>query len=251
MTAEIAILNRRGVALAADSAVTIAYPGGRKIYFTANKLFMLSQYHPIGVMFYGAAEFMEVPWETIVKAYRTAIQAKPFDTLEEYAQDFLAFLESGDNGWSSEEQQRQFFARLIYWINFVVREKLGTSGRVESGADFEDSITATVAGIHEEWAKADRLASLPDGYDQNILQHYGSFIESFIDNSFKNLPLSNKARKLLLEICVYAATKSIFPQNNPGVVIAGFGEKEIFPSLVCYNLDAIILDRLTDADIGN
>ena len=50
MTVEIAVMNKMGVALAADSAVTIN--SGRKIFHSANKLFMLSKYHPVGVMIY-------------------------------------------------------------------------------------------------------------------------------------------------------------------------------------------------------
>jgi hypothetical protein len=44
VTAEIAILNKLGVALAADSAVTVETEGGQKIYNTVNKLFTLSKY---------------------------------------------------------------------------------------------------------------------------------------------------------------------------------------------------------------
>ena len=40
MTAEIAILNRQAIALATDSAVTVNYPDGQKIYNCVNKLFM-------------------------------------------------------------------------------------------------------------------------------------------------------------------------------------------------------------------
>jgi len=66
MTAEVAILNRNAVALAADSAVTLRLPSGTKIYQT-NKLFALSKYEPVAVMVYGSADFMGIPWETIVK----------------------------------------------------------------------------------------------------------------------------------------------------------------------------------------
>ncbi len=66
MTAEIAILNKAGVALAADSKVTI---GGVKTFDTANKIFCLSKFHPVGIMIFGNAEFMGFPWETIVKMY--------------------------------------------------------------------------------------------------------------------------------------------------------------------------------------
>lgn len=61
MTAEIAIMNKDAIALAADSAVTIEQQKGKKIYNTVNKLFMLSKYQPIGIMIYGNATFMGVP----------------------------------------------------------------------------------------------------------------------------------------------------------------------------------------------
>jgi hypothetical protein len=67
MTAEIAILNKSAVALAADSKVTIGTGGGRKTFDTVNKLFTLSKVHPVGIMVFGNAEFMQFPWETIVK----------------------------------------------------------------------------------------------------------------------------------------------------------------------------------------
>ncbi|OMD50792.1 hypothetical protein BSK56_06415 [Paenibacillus borealis] len=41
MTAEIGVLNKQAIALAADSAVTIRGAHGQKIYNHANKLFML------------------------------------------------------------------------------------------------------------------------------------------------------------------------------------------------------------------
>ncbi len=80
MTAEIAILNKSAVALAADSAVTITTSQGQKIYNT-NKLFMLSKYHPVGIMIYSNAELMRVPWETIIKVYRTHLGDTPYSTL--------------------------------------------------------------------------------------------------------------------------------------------------------------------------
>jgi hypothetical protein len=90
MTAEIAILNRTGVALAADSAVTI---GDSKVYNTVNKLFTLSKYHPVGVMIYGNAEHMTIPWETIIKAYREQCGKKSFPTVKQYGLDFVRFLQ--------------------------------------------------------------------------------------------------------------------------------------------------------------
>lgn len=59
MTAEIAILNKSAVALAADSAVTISTPTGPKIYDSVNKLFVLIKGRPVGVMLYDSADLLD------------------------------------------------------------------------------------------------------------------------------------------------------------------------------------------------
>jgi hypothetical protein len=63
MTAEIAILNKNGVALAADSKVTIGTTGQEKTFDTVNKLFTLSKVHPVGLMI----SAMPSSWATLGK----------------------------------------------------------------------------------------------------------------------------------------------------------------------------------------
>jgi len=90
MTCEVAVMNKRGVALAADSAVTLGE--GNKVYHTAEKLFQLSSSAPVGIMTYGLADIMGVPWETVIKIYSRELGARVFDRLEQYADDFLRFI---------------------------------------------------------------------------------------------------------------------------------------------------------------
>ena len=70
MTAEVVVMNRAGVALAADSAVTLEMGSGSKVRNSAVKLFMLSKYRSVGVMVYNNALLLGVPWETIIKLFR-------------------------------------------------------------------------------------------------------------------------------------------------------------------------------------
>lgn len=86
MTAEVAILNKTAVALAADSAMTLSESG--KTY-PADKLFSLGPHHEIGVMIYNNAEFMGVPWETLVKMYRDELGTSPLGTTEAYAEGLI------------------------------------------------------------------------------------------------------------------------------------------------------------------
>lgn len=93
MTAEIAILNKAAVVLAADSAMTL---GGIEKVYPGDKLFPLSRSEPIGVMIYGNAEFMGVPWETLVKMYRRERGAEPQPTVRDHMEDFLGFITHAD-----------------------------------------------------------------------------------------------------------------------------------------------------------
>jgi hypothetical protein len=52
MTAEIAIVNRSALALAADSAVTVRVGPNVKVYDSAEKLFEFSHRQPIALMIY-------------------------------------------------------------------------------------------------------------------------------------------------------------------------------------------------------
>jgi hypothetical protein len=89
MTAEIAIMNRQAIVLAADSAVTV---GRRKVWKTANKLFSLSPHNDIAIMAYGAGDFVGFPWETIVKSFRLLVGKKRYKTVQECADEFIEYL---------------------------------------------------------------------------------------------------------------------------------------------------------------
>ena len=141
MTAEIALLNRSAVALAADSAVTIGGVGERspKIFNTVNKLFTLSKYHPVGIMVYGGAQILGVPWETIIKTYRKQLERQSFARLEDYAIDFLQFLEANRLLFPASEQKDYFqtlvaaFYRSINRdIQNAVKKVLEKSGKIKN-----------------------------------------------------------------------------------------------------------------------
>lgn len=71
MTSEIVIMTSNAIAMAADSAVTVY---GSKTYNGVNKLFMLSNSPSVGIMFYNNTNFLEFPYETIIKEFRNSIK---------------------------------------------------------------------------------------------------------------------------------------------------------------------------------
>ena len=130
MTAEIAVLNKFGVAIASDSAITVtSYHENRvktKVHNSANKLFTLSKYAPVGIMFYNTVTLGGVPWETIVKAYRDNLNKNRFDTLHEYANDFFSFLKDNKFLFPDDTIRNivfQNFARTLISITSNTKSK--------------------------------------------------------------------------------------------------------------------------------
>lgn len=91
MSAGICIMNKNAIAMAADSAVTIGQHIA--IHNSANKLFALSRYEPVGVIIYANASFMQIPIEIIIKQYKSYLSKKKFNSLEDYVLDFINYLE--------------------------------------------------------------------------------------------------------------------------------------------------------------
>ena len=106
MTCEVAVMNARGIALAADSAVTLG--DGPKVYFTAEKLFELTPLVPVGIMTYGRADLASVPWETIVAGYQKHLGNHRYDTLAEYLSEFVTFVEGATKLFPDDDLRDDF-----------------------------------------------------------------------------------------------------------------------------------------------
>jgi hypothetical protein len=255
MTAEVAILNKLAVALAADSAVTIHYQDKEKIrdkiYNSANKLFRLSDHHPVGIMIYGSAEFMETPWETVFKAYRSELRQQTFPTLREYAENFLGFLQKGNAYLFSPEQQARYYARSIgsYFykmrkeIDDIIEKRLAKEPQITE-ADTAQIVEQVIGNNHQEWEQCETLPSVDKDYILEVTQQAEIAILEIQKAVLGELPLTQQATEYLKEICVFLAIKRRFPDWTSGVVFAGFGEYDIFPSVLTFEVEGTICKRL-------
>src|SRR6266853_407482 len=206
MTAEIAILNKNGVALAADSAVTIQKPGTQKIYNTANKLFMLSKYHPVGIMVYGVAELMGIPWETVIKIYREELGTSNFKRLIEFAEHFIIFVEN-NRALFAEHRQTSSLEAMCHWvlsqiqksINERVKLEIDARGQVED-ADVVRIIAEIVTEQFGVWDNYRRLACFREGFEAELIDKYKLNLDGLIESIFGKLPIDS-VRDKLIQIC--------------------------------------------------
>ena len=252
MTAEIAVLNKLAVALAADSAVTVmSQTRQAKIYNTVNKLFALSKYHPVGIMIYGGAELMGVPWESVVKMYRPALGTQRFDTLEGYADHFLKFL-ADDKTIVTPKQEEEFFRSTI--DNFYNAVVASVTNQVESTmkkggqvtlAQVGQAVEEVVSKAWERWRKSKVLPHIREkAFYRNVIATHGKIITVSIANAFQKLPLSPKTVETLIHLTVGLFCRDTFSKEGTGIVIAGFGNKEPYPSLLEFSVDLRACGRL-------
>lgn len=248
MTAEIAILNRQAVALAADSAVTINYPGGPKVYNSVNKLFTLSKYQPIGVMIFGAAELTGVPWETIIKTYRESLGKGHFDHLEGYAADFIRYINQHRTLFSAEQQRRQFLSSIILQYRAILRDfeaafhsQVAAQGPL-STTQVSRLLTRTITEHRRRWVQRSALPGAPPNLPNRLRRRWPKEIDGAIQFVFGASPLSGVAQPRLRDIAGRVFTADLFPDNVSGIVIAGFGAQDFFPRVVSFDVEGVLLN---------
>ena len=113
MTCEVVVMNRMGVALAADSAVTADVGENSKIHESGVKLFTLSKHRPVGVMVYNNSLLLGVPWETIIKMFRHELGHQRYDTVSEYAEALIDYVEQNTPRFFPEEIQDLYFVQAL------------------------------------------------------------------------------------------------------------------------------------------
>ena len=245
MTTEVVVLNREADAIAADSAVTVSNPDPKdntpKIYNTANKVFQLSPSEPIAIMVYGSAVFGPIPWETVVKEYRSRLGTATFETVEEYASDFIKSLSivmphyplraQGLVAWRQTVLEMMLLKNLEGDIKKLTaserRSRLFNSmnDRIKylESCPCLDQISASVAGR--------QISSAIDDF------------KSLLGDVFEGLDIDRgiimKARALSR-----LSLRSVYQHAwSSGIVVIGFGSSQLFPAFSHYVVDGAVAGK--------
>lgn len=229
MTAVVGVLNKRAVAIAADSAVTVG--DTHKVMNTGNKIFSLSKYAPVGVAIYGAESLMSTPWEVIIKCYRRELGQKKFSYLREYVEDFLRFLKKHEF-FSSLEIQRQFLALQIKSFLHICETE------AKNRKVFSTNPPQAVLEELNECMKLNQASPIvfPDfqGYSYSDFLKYASAEIRLVVNQSTILDVAKHFDAFAESYYHYMRIANIKRGNDTGLVFVGYGEEEIYPCL--YNI---------------
>ena len=263
MTSEVVLMNRQAVAMAADSAVTITGGNYLKTYQSADKLFPLVEGQPVAVMIYNNAEIMSTPWETVISLYREQTRGRALDTVDAYAKDFMSFLSGNMDLFPANDQDTEYF-RLVAVVFSMIFEEFDyqlEEFKRANGARARDHVSSilefVVDHVHYDYQynfddtiRGD-LACFPKGMAEQVRRRYAAEAEELIDSllaamrqEHHGLTVSEQTTQKLRDIAVFAVTKDAFFEHYTGVVFAGFGRNDKFPSMRSYLTSSVVLGIL-------
>lgn len=253
MTAEVAILNKSAVALAADSAVTIQHGRGFKIYNT-NKLFNLCESNPVGVMVYENADLMSVPWETIIKQYRKHLGSTTFNTLEEYGANFISYLNNNPLLFPEAVQDETALLTVSRYLTDLGKridkniELITVKGAKVSEAQIKKVARDMIGNWHDTLKAQDPLPNIIPPLEREVFKKYHDQFDKLIAEIFQSLPLTEQIKKNLRKISSWLLTKNLsslnLRQDYSGVVLAGFGETDLYPAVITYRVESVVMNQL-------
>lgn len=247
MTSEVVVMNRLGIALASDSAATV-YNNGRAKVYHADKLFMLSSQHPVGVMIYNNSQLLGVPWETILKMYRKKLGLGKFDTLEEYAADLIKYIDGNDHLFPLAVQD-QFYLNLIRTLFNSINEKVKDAiyqDYKDEDIDLEGDVAhEIIQEMLTEWRAKKDIECFDIAIGAKMAGKFSSDINQITMSYHEAWKIKTEDIGALRELMILVISKEeILTETLSGLVIAGFGENEYFPVMQAFELGEIYEGKL-------
>ena len=247
MTAEVAIANASAIALAADSAVTI---GDQKIYNSALKLFSLSKVAPVGAMIYGNAGLLSVPWETLIKTYRKSVGGKTYDTLEQYAEDFLEYLNDSPEIFPEESQKHWLLGNVNGYFSLIrdeFLEELHPILQQKGQVSIEETAETLRAVVNEHHSRLKEHAyaeGMTPAFEKKVRSKYLKEFKERREAIFEKSKITGATAAKLYDIATFIQTRQVFSMGVSGLVIAGYGESEIYPSVFTFDIEGVVENKL-------
>ena len=229
MTAIVGFLNKHCVAVAADSAVT--FGNTHKVVNSANKIFSLSKYAPVGIATYNNASFMGTPWEIIIKQYRKELGNKTLPHLCDYSNNFIDYLHE-KNFFVSEDVQKNHLLNMIYHVYGLILndESLSSLREEEKPSKFAELLANAITLLQKFNQRSEEFRD----YTIDDFNRYTKDIISNILN--REMYLTEASTRDLFIQTVYEYSKACMADiYTTGLVFFGYGEDEIYPCL--YNIE--------------
>jgi hypothetical protein len=235
MSAGVCIMNKNAVALAADSAVSL---GNRiAIHNSADKLFPLSKIASVGLIVYSCAALMGVPVEIIIHEYSEHLGDKTFPNFKQYIDDFKSFIMDNYQYLRIDKQEEIYVFNFFRTCENFVRIKYDQIIKLDQKLK---EMEAYNAALKETMNDVNRRNTVNIDFGEYARKKYNDFLISAIKNDRFYSYLSDKQREIVCDMTFKLLSSNYESREMVGIAMAGYGEKDIYPSLCRFHIDGIL-----------
>jgi len=221
MTAEILIMNKSAIAMAADSVVTV---GNQKTYNGVNKLFMLSNNPPMGIMIYDSPDFMNIPLESLIKEFRIKYGGE-LSSVQGFMVSFLDFIKKF--ALENRGNFQEYFEKSLDDLYDQIKLNFSLFNELKKDPS---SVLSTIE-LFNDYKKS--------FFNNEVFKKYDSYFKGLVDKDFSEE--EEDFKEIVLEIYKKLYINNYF--HHTGIVIAGFNKGELFPSFSAYDVYSIFEDE--------
>lgn len=244
MTAIVGILNSRGLAFAADSAATLEISSTHKITNHANKIFELSKYVPVGVALYGNLDFMQLPWEQIVKMYRKHLSDTEFDTVSDFADDFFIYVR---NLLSPFQDSNYIKRRIQHFVNSFYDEIANTASDLLkqknqklSNENMISFMRETMCNLGEDYKKYKVCRDFEGISLEDFTSMFGVYIDEKLQECLSVINCANDFKQIFTETLYFILRSDRHVYSSfTGLVFFGYGTQDLQPSYFAYEISEL------------
>ena len=232
MSVGVCIINKNGIALAADSAGTV---GENKMFYNSmNKVYNLSFNNKIGAITYGSTVICNTPIEIILKEYRKYIDENYKDIIDFFSliEIFKKFLSEKSSYFQFEKSEEMFCSEFIQLLIEKWGEKINKNVQNVDSDKVEEKIAESLEEIK---IYIDSFSVVPE-FD--VAEYIKTTYEENIINNIKCVsPVLFEHEKqfnsFVQYVCKYFNLYLKMETKQPlGLLFAGYDSQSAFPKYI-------------------
>lgn len=240
-------MNEKGIVVAVDRM--LEQDRQYKINGAQQKMYAISNEHPLAILSLGTRFFINYPVHTLVKMFAAMMKDTYLDGMVDYVNHFITFIEELDMIDLGEEIEEKNYIlgfinnRLrqlnkdIQYILQVPEDRLAMNSHEE---EIEMLMQKELTRLND----SDYLPNFSDEDCEAVLSTYDDNITSLIKNTIKVLPLSEELISLIKNILVQSLLKKMISQYSTVFLFIGYGDKEVYPTICELQVEGRVNQKL-------
>lgn len=240
MSVGVCIINRNGIALAADSAGT--FTGNRMFYNSMNKVFSLSNKYTYGAITCGNTSLYNVSIDQVLKEFCVYLDER--DGIEDFFDIVPLFQEFIE---IKKDYYRFNSAESIDCIS-IISDIMNNYGNKIKQVIETDGNSDSIDGILNEFGAIINSGSRIENYDvsgyidKQYRVHYEQTTKNIVPDLAKYTDQYNRLWRLITDFFNLSLLKET--QNPISLLFAGYGSNDAFPKYVIMDVYTVVGGKL-------